>query len=463
MAALQSESDVPVMEEGGSSTPETRKRRRDVAFDNYMEGKSRKAYRLHQDIAEAQEDMTSPPNVSVKVCSSCSQPLSRIKQMFSGLKRQGSDLRKRRRSVPEVGDTAETSGSEQLRYRNLVLQNEWLRGNIFDTMGNYLFCQECVCAALQISKQRLSRQRNVKRKQYQTPVTSMPKEKVVAERLEPFVVMPEDQDCAFAKWWERIPADHDVHVRYLYERHGNAGKVSNNAKTQIHDDFLQFVELNSQPNGCSADSHGATHFFLAKFTTIRMPSSGAANYEEKLASSLVGEFNCTQQERGRGGCSDGSAWNWLKKDKPKYTLYPHKSDYCEFCAHKHVEINRQKTTLNRIRQTGSCSEEDQKAIEEEIIRLEDLLKKHKAEATSSLKHYHEVTKRCQTQWEKIVELENKGERTESEEQELRGLRDGFILVLSADYQMGNCCLPGASLPSLAPPTTFKNYPVIFSA
>ena len=105
MASLQSESDVPVMEEGGSSTPETRKRRRNVAFDNYMEGKSRKAYRLHQDIAEAQEDMTSPPNVSVKVCSSCSQPLSRIKQMFSGLKRQGSDLRKRRRSVPEVGDS----------------------------------------------------------------------------------------------------------------------------------------------------------------------------------------------------------------------------------------------------------------------------------------------------------------------------------------------------------------------
>ena len=33
---------------------------------------------------------------------------------------------------------------EQPYYRNFVLQNEWLRGNVFDAMGNYLFCQECI-------------------------------------------------------------------------------------------------------------------------------------------------------------------------------------------------------------------------------------------------------------------------------------------------------------------------------
>ena len=179
-----------------------------------------------------------------------------------------------------------------------------------------------------------------------------------------------------------------------------------------------------------------------------------------MATSLVGEFNRTQQERSRNGCSNGSAWNWLKQDRPKYALHPHKSDYCDFCVRKHEEINRQRTTLN---QTGSSSEEDQKAIEEEIERLEDLLKNHKADATSSLKQYHEVTQQCQTQWKKIVELENKEERTESEEQDLRGLKDGFTLVLSADYQMVSCYLPGASLPSLALHTTCKNCPVIFLA
>ena len=55
---------------------------------------------------------------------------------------------------------------EQPYYRNLVHQNEWLRGNVFDAMGNYLFCQECIMGALNISKQRLTRQRNVKRQQY---------------------------------------------------------------------------------------------------------------------------------------------------------------------------------------------------------------------------------------------------------------------------------------------------------
>ena len=265
MAALESDTSASSEGETESSAPETRKRRREIAFDNYMEGKSRKAYRLQRDITDGQQSQELPPNLSDKVCCSCSQPLSRIKQMFNALKRQGSDLRKRRKSVQER-DTLETPGSEQPRYRNLVLQNEWLRGNVFDTMGNYLFCQECVCAALQISKQRLSRQRNIKRKQYQTPITTMPKDKVVADRLEPFVVMPEELDCAFAKWWEEVPADHDIRVRYPYERHGNAGKVSHNAKVEVHDDFLRFIDLNSQPNGRSVDSHGATHFFLAKFT-----------------------------------------------------------------------------------------------------------------------------------------------------------------------------------------------------
>ena len=74
--------------EAECDNPGSRKRRREVAFDNYMEGKSRKAYRLHRDVADAQKKLDSPPNLSDKVCCSCSEPLSRIKEMFNGLKRQ---------------------------------------------------------------------------------------------------------------------------------------------------------------------------------------------------------------------------------------------------------------------------------------------------------------------------------------------------------------------------------------
>ena len=83
---------------------------------------------------------------------------------------------------------------EQPYYRNLVLQNKWLRGNMFNAMGNYLFCQECIVGVLNISKQWLARQRNVKRQQYQKPIVQMCKDKVEDERLKPFVVMPEEQD-----------------------------------------------------------------------------------------------------------------------------------------------------------------------------------------------------------------------------------------------------------------------------
>ena len=256
------------------------------------------------------------------------------------------------------------------------------------------------------------------------------------ERLKPFVVMPEEQDIAFSKWWDLIPFDHFVAVRYPHERHGNARKTSHNAKTQVREDFQRFIDLNSKPNCRSSDSHSSTHYFLPKFTTIRMPSQGVTNYDEKMASSLVGEFNRLQRENERSVCSDGSAWNWLKQDRPKHVLYPHKSDYCDFCARKHEEIRRQQTTLNRIRQSGSAEVETQKRIEENIAELQELLKKHKQEAAKSLAQYQDMTSRCQSQWKDIMLLETKSERSTEDEAKLQELRDSFTLVLSADYQMG---------------------------
>ena len=57
-----------------------------------------------------------------------------------------------------------------------------------------------------------------------------------------------------------------------YEQHGNAGKVSNSAKTTVRQDFIEFVDINSQPNGRSADSSGPTAYFLPKFTTTQAPN-----------------------------------------------------------------------------------------------------------------------------------------------------------------------------------------------
>ena len=94
--------------------------------------------------------------------------------------------------------------TDRQHYRDLVAQNEWLRENIFDAMGNYLFCARCVCSAFRISPQRLSRQRNIKRSQSQLPVVEMTKSRVEEERLGEYVVMPARCDQSFKTWWRSL-------------------------------------------------------------------------------------------------------------------------------------------------------------------------------------------------------------------------------------------------------------------
>ena len=85
--------------------------------------------------------------------------------------------------------------------------------------------------------------------------------------------MPTDVETSFKIWWRGLDPSVELEVRYPYDRHGNAGKTSNSAKTGIMQDFLELVDINSQSNGQSADSTGPTHYFLPKFTTIQMPKN----------------------------------------------------------------------------------------------------------------------------------------------------------------------------------------------
>ena len=94
-------------------------------------------------------------------------------------------------------------------------------------MGNYVFCHDSVCKVLGISKQRLTRQREVKCKLFQQQETKMD---VDMQTLTPFGVMPLAIELCFNLWWKDLPDDHEVVIRYPHERHGLAGKVSNHAK-----------------------------------------------------------------------------------------------------------------------------------------------------------------------------------------------------------------------------------------
>ena len=146
---------------------------------------------------------------------------------------------------------------------------------------------------------------------------------VERQRLGQYVVMPAGLEISFKARWISFSGSAMVDVRYPHGHHGNAGKTSNSAKTTVMEDFLAFVDGNSQPNGRSADSTGPTFYFLPNFSTIQTPKRGCPNYSERLKRSLVGEFNRVQHALGKGECSNGLAHNWLKQKRPKHAICPH--------------------------------------------------------------------------------------------------------------------------------------------
>ena len=285
----------------------------------FLDGRARKPHSrtrqaLRRSFEEAQPGLSS--SSATGVCAQCYPVLSRHADTFKGMVHQGTELKKKK-----LNPYPKRPESDLVHYRDITKQNEWLRENVFDSLGNYLYCCSCIRASLGISKDRIARQRSIKR-QSQEPIVSMSKSEVEAQRLSDYIIMPADQEMSFKKWWEALDASAAVEVRYPHKRHGNAGKPSHSAKSSVMDDFLKFVNLNSQPNGRSADSSGPTSYFLPRFTTIQMPKAGTSHHEERLKRSIVGEFNRVQQELGKNGCSNGSSHNWLKSQTKGSHLSP---------------------------------------------------------------------------------------------------------------------------------------------
>ncbi len=254
------------------------------------------------------------------------------------------------------------------------------------------------------------------------------------KRLSQYIIMPTDIETSFTRWWRGLDPSVTVSVRYPHGRHGNAGKKSNSAKTSVMEDFLTFVDMNSQPNGRSADSSGPTSYFLPKFTTIQTPKTSVSNYEERVQRSVVGEFNRSQHERGRGECSNSSSHNWLKQ-RPKVVICPHQTDYCDTYKQKQVEIHTKQTTVNRLLQSYNSDPVEVKKIEDDITSVKQSLENHEQDAQRAHTYYMDVTQHCKKDWSEIQELEAKSTLSEDERDRLTALKNSFNLVVSADYQM----------------------------
>ena len=104
------------------------------------------------------------------------------------------------------------------------------------------------------------------------------------------------------------------------------------------------------------------------------------------------------------------------KGQPKHLVYLQKINYCDICATLNEQICAQQTTLNHIRKCGSAKGEDQTLIESIIASLNKELKTHKDEAQGT-------------------RLEEKDDKTDEENEQLKGLKHKFTLTMSCDYQM----------------------------
>ena len=199
-------------------------------------------------------------------------------------------------------------------------------------------------------------------------------------------------------------------------------------------DFLQFVDMNSQPNGRHAGSRSAQFFFLPRFTRLDPQKRGEKNYELKSRSSVVAEFNRAQTELGRGTCGKTAAAEWLKKHRPKVALHPSMTDYCDTCKSIKEQLSRHQAIHNRLLQSGNATPSGLLELKQQKTNLEDDLRIHRENASKSRDHYREATKQCTQQWGKITEYMSKPHLTAAESKELHVLQHCFTLVISADYQ-----------------------------
>ena len=171
--------------------PKTRKERKKAAKTNYLAGKARKSYThgstLNSSLEEDAEQ-PGPSGVRDAVCAKYRPRRSHYSVSFKGLIHQGSELKKRKHLNPHP------KRPDTIHYRNVKSQNDWICENLFDPMGNYLFCCACIRISLGISRQRIARQRAIKRKQSEEPLRTMTKVEVEKERVSDYVVMPASRE-----------------------------------------------------------------------------------------------------------------------------------------------------------------------------------------------------------------------------------------------------------------------------
>ncbi len=144
----------------------------------------------------SQQDTTNESSGSV--CPQCYPVLSCYKDAFKSMEHSGTELNKTKKKKDPYPKRSE---SDFQHYRDITRQNEWLRANMFDSLGNYLYCSHCIKATFKISNDRLAHQRSIKRSECQNPIMEFTKAEAEEKRLNQYTIMPTDIETSFTRWW----------------------------------------------------------------------------------------------------------------------------------------------------------------------------------------------------------------------------------------------------------------------
>lgn len=402
-----------------------REKRRHDSVKKYLNGEARKPYVLREDISCGLKDqvVNGPAEnreADSSISCSCYETLGKFANTFKSMLHTGQKLVNRA--------SIQHPKTANKKYRDISQQNKWLLENVFDSYGNYLFCFSCIKNILDVGGQRLHRLREIKRQQAIEPTIKIKKDHVSMKQT--CDVVPPANVTNVLSWWINLKDSSIVELRSPPKLH--QGK-SNNCKEELLLHFLEFIDNNSQPNGRRVGSHGPLFFLNSKFDRLNAPSTGESTKPEQWKRrSLVYEFNRTRED-GKS-ISNGTAKKWLKMYRPKHTISPKKTDYCEMCVECQEQKRRHEIISMRLQQEGNGNENEireNKALAESYGLL---LEEHKMDAANELEHYRQQTNNSRSLYLLIEEFQKTESITKKEKAKLQKLINQIPFTLSLDYQ-----------------------------
>lgn len=123
-----------------------REERREEKRCHYMRGEARRPHVHTRSMVLALSKSSPSGGEQVdKICKRFKPVLSRYVTDFNELAHRGLALKRYQYVNPAPRKP------DKQHYRDVKKQNEWLRENMFDALGNYLYCSPCICNAFGIS------------------------------------------------------------------------------------------------------------------------------------------------------------------------------------------------------------------------------------------------------------------------------------------------------------------------